>query len=124
MKLLNMSVLVLLTAVFTAPSYAGPACDPCTKEAVQLDEQSKNLLNIDLHSLRWLLGASSDSYLLHESLVQENQLGAIEALEKNGYARLELVDGLPGGTRGTFLRIIPTAKGQDIINTLTRQHNK
>ena len=120
MKLFNVLVLMLLTVIFVTPSYAGPSCDPCTKEVVLLDQQSRKVLNIGLNSIRWLLGASPDSYLLHSSLVQENQLGAIEALEKNGYARLELVDKLPGGTRDTFLRIIPTAKGQDIINTLTK----
>jgi len=120
MKLLNILVVILLSAIFATASYAGSRCDPCTKEVVLLDQQSKKLLNIGLNSIRWLLGASPDDYLLHASLVQENQLGAIEALEKNGYARLELVDKLPGGTRDTFLRIIPTAKGQDIINTLTK----
>ncbi len=120
MKLLNVLVLILLTAILATSSYAGSSCDPCTKEVVLLDQQSKKLLNIGLNSMRWLLGSSPDDYLLHASLVEGNQLGAIEALEKNGYARLELVDKLPGGTRDTFLRIIPTAKGQDIINTLTK----
>ena len=120
MKLFSVSMFILLTVIFVGPSYAGSSCDPCTKEVVLLDQQSKNLLNIGLNSIRWLLGASPDDYLLHASLVQGNQLGAIEALEKNGYARLEIVDKLPGGTRDTFLRIIPTAKGQDIINTLTK----
>ena len=120
MKLFSVSMFILLTLIFVAPSHAGSSCDPCTKEAVLLDQQSKKLLNIGLNSIRWLLGASPEVYLLHASLVQENQLGAVEALEKNGYARLELVDRLPGGTRDTFLRIIPTAKGQDIINTLTK----
>ncbi len=120
MKLISICILLVLGTVLLTPFHAGAGSDPYAKEALAIDRQSRETLNIGLNSLRWLLGASPDSYLHHASLVQEKQIDAIEALEKNGYARLELVDKMLGGTHDTFLRIIPTAKGQDIINTLAR----
>lgn len=111
--------LMLGIMFFAASANAGPGGEVDSGAIMALDQQSKKVLNIGLNSLRWLLDASPDSYLLQASLIEKDQLGAIEALKKNGYAKLEIVDQVPGGTRGVFLRIIPTEKGQRVIDLLT-----
>ena len=116
-------LLIILVIAIVGPTLnadAGQDADSVAEKAIQLDQQSIKSLQISLNSLRWLLGASPYEYLLHASLVKENQLDAVKALEEKGYAKLELVDRLPDGTRGAFLRIIPTAKGQSLIKALAK----
>ncbi len=120
MKNMTCAVVLLCAIFFAMHARAGQEDGPDMKAVSDLDQQAIKVLNIDLNSLRWLLGASCGSYLLQEPLVKENQLGAIEALQKNGYAKIEVgVDEMPGGIRGAFLRICPTEKGRRIIDLLT-----
>lgn len=114
-------VLILCTVFFAFHGTAGEGTGPDMKAVAQLNQQAIQALNIDLNSLRWLLDASSDSYFLQADLVENNQLGAIEALQKNGYAKLEVgVNEMPGGMRGAFLRIVPTEKGRRVIDLLAK----
>ena len=84
----------------------------------QLNIHALSLIQIDLNSLKWLLGASPNSYLHYRSLEQDGQLYSIRSLEEKGYATLQIVDQLPDGLKDKFLRIIPTPKGYEIIKTI------
>ncbi len=120
-KFIFAAALVLIATLFAGQVYPAQGDELDAKAVMQLNQQAMKVLNIDLNSLRWLLDASSDSYFLQASLVENNQLGPIEALQKNGYAKLEVgVDDVPGGGRGAYLRIIPTEKGRRVIDLLTK----
>lgn len=114
------AVIIACIILFAVHVSAGQGNEPDMKAVAELNRQAVKVLNVDLNSLRWLLGASPDSYLLQESLIEKNQFGAVEALQKNGYAKLEVgTSEMPGGIRGVFLKIVPTKKGQEIIDLLT-----
>lgn len=120
MKRLNTFLVISLIMSFPSLAITGPdGDDSLAEKAGQLDQQCFKSLQIGINSVRWLLGASENSYLFYPSLVKENQVDAIKALEERGYARLELTDKLPWGQeQGPFLQIIPTAKGQSVIKAL------
>ena len=120
-NLMICAVLILCSVFFAVHGNAGEDDGPDMKALAQLNQQAIKVLNIDLNSLRWLLDASSDSYFLQADLIENNQLGAIEALQKKGYAKLEVgVNEMPGGMRGAFLRIVPTEKGRRVIDLVTK----
>ena len=119
------SVILFLFLFLAGVAYSeDKSTESISAKTSQLNQHALTLLQIDLNSLRWLLGASPNSYLLYSSLEQDGQLHAIHSLEEKGYVTLEIVDHLPDGEKDNFLRIIPTPKGYQIISTITKQHNK
>jgi hypothetical protein len=110
------SILVLFLFLAQVAYSDNKTTESISAKTSQLNQHAISLLQIDLNSLRWLLGASPNSYLLYSSLEEDGQLPSIHALEEKGYVTLEIVDQLPDGQeKDKFLRIIPTPKGYQII---------
>jgi hypothetical protein len=109
-------------ALFILLFAAGCAWGAETPEAVakQLDAQSRAKLGVGLRSLSFLFEASSNSYLLKESLVQNGSWPQIQQLEKAGFVTADVVRGLPNGqelaTEFVTLRLTP--KGQQVLCVL------
>jgi hypothetical protein len=123
-NLITGAILILCTVFLAVHGSAGQDEALDMKAVAQLDQQATKVLKIDLNSLRWLLDASDEGYFLQSDIVVKNQLGAIETLQKNGYARVEVgVNEFPGGVRDAFLRIVPTEKGRRVIDLLTKTGN-
>jgi hypothetical protein len=124
---MNKAIGIILVSTLLLVSFAHSGEKPAetiSTKTSQLNQHALSLLQIDLNSLRWLLGASTDSYLLYSSLEQDGQLPSIHLLEEKGYATLQIVDQLPDGPKDKFLRILPTPKGFQVINTIIERRNK
>ena len=79
----------------------------------QLNQQSIKLIGISLNALKYLIDANPSSYLLFSYLEKSGQLKYLKELEKAGYVKLEITQGLPDGTEKNtkYLRVIPLFKG-------------
>ena len=124
MQIIRMAIFTIIL-LCTALSAVGQENISVNDKVSELNQKSIALFKIDLTSLKWLLGASPYSYLLFADIEQGSQMSCIKALETHGYAKLEIVNQLPDGSQdGKFLRIVPTAKGQEVIKSITDSSNK
>ncbi len=87
-----------------------------------LNEQSIKLLGVDLATMVWLLQAREGSYLLKSALEKSGDYARLQALQKQGYLRIQIVTGLPDGTerKTDFVRIMPTLTGVEILDVLRK----
>lgn len=86
------------------------------QKVAELDRQSLKLLGVSLNALRYLVGASPNSYLQLPHLERSGEINYIRELEAKGYVRMQVVQGLPDGTQSneTFLRVIPVGQGIEL----------
>ena len=82
----------------------------------ELNTQSIKLLGVSLNAVRYLVGASPDSYLLLSSLERSGEIAYIRELEVKGYVKLQVVQGLPDAMQRNekFLRVIPIGEGEEL----------
>ena len=99
-------------------SFGAHAADPKLIESKvsELNKQSIKILGVSLNALRYLVGASSDSYLLFSALEQSGDVSYIRELEAKGYAKVQIVQGLPDGSekKTKYLRVIPSGDGKEM----------
>lgn len=82
----------------------------------ELNAQSIRLLGVSLNAVRYLVGASSNSYLLYSHLESSGELAYVRELEAKGYVKVQVVQSLPDGTQRNekFLRVIPVGEGAEL----------
>jgi len=99
-------------------SFGSHAADTKVIESkvAELNKQSIKILGVSLNALRYLVGASSDSYLLFSSLEQSGDVRYIRELEAKGYVKVQTVQGLPDGSEKNtkYLRVIPIDDGKEM----------
>ena len=102
----------IMCCAFALHANAAEQADLKSKVA-QLNQQTIKLLGVSLNALRYLIDASSSSYLLLSHLEQNGDIDLLRELEKKGYVRLQITQGLPDGTSKSdkFARIIPSSEG-------------
>lgn len=90
--------------------------------AQRLNEQSIKLLGVDLATMVWLLQARDGSYLLKSALEKSGDYARLQALQKQGYLRIQIVTGLPDGTerKTDFVRLMPTLTEFEILEALKK----
>lgn len=115
-----MKSIVLLSLFFVAGCALGAEAPETV--AKQLDVQSRTKLGVGLRSLSFLFEASSNSYLLKESLVQNGSWPEIQQLEKAGFVTADVVRGLPNGQElgVEFVNMRLTPKGEQVLRALVK----
>lgn len=78
-KAIPIILLVILFVVQVAYS-EDKATESIAAKTSKLNQHALSLFQIDLNSLRWLIGASPNSYLLYRSLDEDGQLPSMHAL--------------------------------------------
>jgi len=110
---------LLLVAALFASSVGWAAENDLTRSIGVLNQQSLSLLKIDLRSLRWLMEASPESYRPYDYLERSGELRFIEALKREGYVTVDIIDRLPDGSATEkHLRMIPTRMGCVVIKAV------
>lgn len=118
---------IIFTIIFAFPSIA--AADSATnieRKVGELNKQSIKLLGVSLNAVRYLVGASSDSYLLLSYLERSGEINYIRELEAKGYVKIQVIQGLPDGTQKNVkhLRVIPIGDGVELQRCVEGlQHN-
>ena len=81
-----------------------------------LCDRAEGVLGILLNALRYLAGASPNSYLLLSELERSDEVNYIRGLEKKNYVKVQTVQGLPDGMQKStkFLRVIPVGDGLEL----------
>lgn len=109
---------VAFSVVFSVSSLNVSAADTQGTEGkvAELNTQSIRLLGVSLNAVRYLVGASSSSYLLLSHLERSGDIGYVRELEGKGYVKVQVVQALPDGTQKeeTFLRVIPVGEGAEL----------
>ena len=104
-------ILILSTLFLSQPLFADDLMD----KAKRLNNQSIELLGINLIALNYLMDADLYSYLPYEHYKKNGDYKYFEELEKAGYIKIEIVGGLPDGTgRGKQIRLLPLMKGLEV----------
>ncbi len=110
------AVLVLVTIL--SCSMGAGAADPrdIERKVAELNTQSMKLLGVSLNAVRFLVDASSTSYLLLSYLESSGEINFIRELEAKGYVRTQIVQGLPEGTQNNIkhIRVIPIGEGGEL----------
>jgi len=109
---------IAFSVVFAVSSFNVSAADTQDIEGkvAELNAQSIRLLGVSLNAVRYLVGASSDSYLLLSYLERSGEIGYVRELEAKGYVKVQIVQALPDGTQKNekFLRVIPVGEGAEL----------
>lgn len=108
----------LFSVAFVVIATSAHATEPQEIESkvAELNSQSIKLLGVSLNAVRYLVGASSDSYLLYSYLESSGEIAFVRELEAKGYVKVLLVQSLPDGTQRNekFLRVIPVGDGAEL----------
>ena len=108
----------LLATILMVFALGAHAADPKEIESkvAELNGQSIKILGVSLNALRFLVGASPNSYLLLSELEREGDVNYIRELEAKGYVKVQTVHGLPDGTEKNekFMRVIPIGNGKEM----------
>ena len=108
----------LISVVFVVISASAHAAEPNQIESkvAKLNSESIKLLGVSLNAVRYLVGASSSSYLLYSHLESSGEIAYVRELEAKGYVKVQVVQSLPDGTQRNerFLRVIPVGEGAEL----------
>ena len=110
-----MKLRLVLGAVLIAgvvPAYAADRAE-IDRKVEALDAQSQKLLGVSLNALRYLVGASGNSYFPLWHLEKTGDIKFIRELEAKKYVSVEVRVGLPDGHEQNqqFVRVIPSGDG-------------
>jgi hypothetical protein len=102
--------------ILMAPLNAAADAKDIENKVGELNAQSMKLLGVSLNAVRYLVGASSTSYLLLSYLERSGEINYIRELEAKGYVKTQVVQGLPDGTQKQVkhLRVIPIGDGVEL----------
>jgi len=95
-------------------------------KVAELNGHSIRILGVSLNALRFLVGASQYSYLLLSELERNGDINYIRELEKKGYVKAQITQGLPDGTEMSeeFMRVIPVGVGEEMQSCVLKlKHN-
>lgn len=79
----------------------------------KLDAEARKSVGIGLPALAMMFQSGAHSYLLSDALGPTEKSG-IEELESAGYIKAAYVE----TAEGTFIRLIPTTKGEELLSAL------
>ena len=109
---------LLLGIMLAALSFGAIAADSKKIESkvAELNGQSIKILGVSLNALRYLVGASPNSYLLLSELERNGDVNYIRELETKGYVKVQTVQGLPDGSEKStkFMRVSPVGDGKEM----------
>ena len=119
---------LLLGTILVAFSFGTHAADPKEIEfkVAELNAQSIKIHGVSLNALRFLVDASSNSYLLLSELERTGDVNYIRELEAKKYVKVQIVQGLPNGSEKDtkFIRVIPIGGGEEIQHCIVAlKHN-
>lgn len=104
------------------------ASDGSLEEKIRsLNEASIESVGISLNALSYLVSASADSYMPLWHLEQSGDIDYIKELERAGYVKVNIVEGLPDGqVRGEKqVNIVPLNSGREVQRCMMAfKHNK
>lgn len=124
---MNLRTAFIFAIVFILPlSAAADNAKDIERKVGKLNAQSIKLLGVSLNAVRYLVGASSDSYLLLSYLEDSGEINYIRELEAKGYVKTQVIQGLPDGTQKNVkhLRVIPIGDGVELQRCVGElQHN-
>lgn len=117
----------IFAIIFISPlSAAADSAKDIERKVGKLNAQSIKLLGVSLNAVRYLVGASSDSYLLLSYLEDSGEINFIRELEAKGYVKTQVIQGLPDGSQRNVkhLRVIPIGDGIELQRCVEElQHN-
>lgn len=125
---MKLRVAFIFVIIFIMPlGVAAESAKDIERKVMKLNAQSIKLLGVSLSAVRYLVSASSDSYLLLSYLEDSGEINYIRELEAKGYVKTQIIQGLPDGTQKTVkhLRIIPIGDGIELQRCVEGlQHNR
>ncbi|MCW9058474.1 MAG: hypothetical protein OQL11_06360 [Gammaproteobacteria bacterium] len=115
---------IMLSLLFSASVVAS---DSSLEEKIQsLNDASIKSVGISLNALAYLVSASPNSYMPLWHLEQSGEIAYIKELEKAGYVKVNITEGLPDGQmRGEKqVNIVPLHSGLEVQRCmLALKHN-
>jgi len=117
--------IILAASLVASPvAFASTAVVASTpsEQAIQLDRQSRATLGIGIRALSLLLDAQGPSlhFFRKDMLIEDGSWSSVQELDKNGYATVKIVTGVPDGSdpRTEHVVIELTAKGAAVAKSL------
>ena len=124
---MNFRTAFIFAIIFIFPlAAAADSAKDIERKVGKLNAQSIKLLGVSLNAVRYLVGASSDSYLLLSYLEDSGEINFIRELEAKGYVKTQVIQGLPDGSQRNVkhLRVIPVGDGIELQRCMEElQHN-